>query len=77
MKRTIKARIDRIAAKMGAAVDARCFCTMRDGSERTYYGMTVIQDLLDENIKAIRTHDADTAALLRAFNVKDTTVDII
>lgn len=77
MKQSIKTRIDKVSAKLGAAVDVRAFCTMRDGSQRVYYGATIIQDFLDEKIKSVRTYDADIAALLRAFQITDTTVDII
>ena len=77
MKQSIKSRLDRVSVKIGAGVDDRCYCTMKDGSERVYYGMTILQDFLDEQIKSVRTTHADIAALLRAFCIEDTTVDII
>ena len=77
MKQSIKSRLDKVSVKMGAAVDDRCFCTMRDGSQRVYYGMTIIQDFLDEKIASVRTPHADIAALLQAFSIADTTVEVI
>ena len=50
---------------------------MRDGSQRTFYGAGVITPFLNDEIASVKTLHADTAALLRAFNVEDTTVDLI
>lgn len=74
----MKSLKDRIAA-LEARTDnsPHVYCDMKDGSKRTYYGVDVIQPFLDEEISRVRTDDADIAALLRAFNVEDTTVDII
>ena len=52
-----------------------CDCLMKDGDERRFFGMMVLQPFLDGEIVALTTNDADLAAMLRAMDT-DNTVEI-
>ena len=52
-----------------------CDCLMKDGDERRFFGMMVLQPFLDGEIAALTTNDADLAAMLRAMDT-DNTVEI-
>ena len=52
-----------------------CDCLMRDGNEKKYFGMMVLQPFLVGDIAALTTNDAELAAMLRQMD-KDETVEI-
>lgn len=52
-----------------------CDCLMKDGDERRFFGMMVLQPFLDGEIVALTTNDADLAAMLRQMDT-DKTVEI-
>ena len=52
-----------------------CDCQMKDGGERRFFGMMVLQPFLDGEIVALTTNDADLATMLRQMDT-DKTVEI-
>lgn len=52
-----------------------CDCLMKDGDEKKFFGMMVLQPFLDGEIAALTTNDADLANMLRAMDT-DKTVEI-
>ena len=52
-----------------------CDCLMKDGDEKKFFGMMVLQPFLDGEIVALTTNDADLAAMLRQMDT-DKTVEI-
>lgn len=50
-----------------------CSCRMKDGGEKKYFGMTVVEPFLNGEILSLTTNDADIAAMLRAM---DETINI-
>ena len=49
-----------------------CICTMKDGGEKRFFGMMVLQPFLDGDIAALTTNDADLASMLRAMDTEST-----
>lgn len=52
-----------------------CVCRMKDGGEKRFFGMMVLQPFLDDEIAALATNDADLAEMLRQMDT-DGTVEI-
>lgn len=52
-----------------------CVCRMKDGGEKRFFGMMVLQPFLDGEVAAMTTNDADLAAMLRQMDT-DNTVEI-
>ena len=52
-----------------------CDCLMKDGDEKKFFGMMVLQPFLDGEIAALTTNDADLANMLRAMDT-DKAVEI-
>ena len=49
-----------------------CDCLMKDGGEKRFFGMMVLQPFLDGDIAALTTNDADLASMLRAMDTERT-----
>ena len=52
-----------------------CDCMMKDGGEKRFFGMMVLQPFLDGEIVSLTTNDADLTAMLRNMDT-DKTVEI-
>lgn len=52
-----------------------CNCRMKDGGEKRFSGLMVLQPFLDGEIAALTTNDADIASMLRQMDT-DNTVEI-